>query len=396
MSYQPHFASFLLSIFILFTNCTSNKAEDSCSSDYEITNPKIAEDIRIDVTGSQYSHSFIQSAYFDNIDWYFGLDYSRNCIDIIDLTNQKVQQSLCFKNDGSEGSIAVADFYFHNKDSILLLSEYGKIQLINFVGDRLDEFDLNSEKIDNWVENGLIAGFESGPPRIYYDGFSKNLYIPSYAPVYKTDDTYMTAPNLVSFNLEKRAYQEIGSLIPDDIRNKKVTPIIDPYEYNIVRVEKNGDILVSYSASSFISSGKLNATDSIRMYCRISKILENKMIDFTGDINDINHQRNFQIQSGRYDKSFFHPELKKYIITVRHNQHLKDLEGKLNSPYQADFSILVLDENFNALNEFKIPKGKYNFNKVYPHSKGVLIMKENPNDENNEEDMLEFSVFAID
>ncbi|MGJ3234091.1 DUF4221 family protein [Marivirga sp.] len=346
--------------------------------------------------GKQYSHKFSQTAYFDNTDWYFGLDYSQNCIDIINLTHQNFHKSLCFINDGSEGSIDVADFYFHNKDSIILLSNFGKIQIINFNGALTDEYDLNSEKADKWVEDELLSGIESGPPRIHYDDLSKNLYIPSYAPVYNTDSHYLSSPTLVSYNLKKREYEEIGSLIPEDIKGKKVSPIIDSHEYNIVKIEPSGNILISYMASSFFSFGKLGASDSLKLFCRTSKFLENNIIDFNGDINDINHQRNYQIQAGRYDKSIYLPEINRFIVSVRHNQQLKDLGGNLNNPFHSDFSILVLNENFKTLKEFKVPKEKYNFNKVYPHSKGVLILKENPNDENNEEDLLEFSVFAID
>lgn len=392
--YKPFLS--IIFILLLFTHCTSNSAESSCSTDYEEVNSKIIEEIKIDVKGRQYSHKFSQTTFFDNSNWYFGLDYTRNCIDIINLTHQEFHKSLCLKNDGSEGSIDVADFYFHNKDSIILLSNFGEIQIINFKGKLTNEYDLNSEKADKWVEDELLAGIESGPPRIHYDDLSKNLYIPSYAPVHNTDSHYLSSPTLVSYNLNKREYEEIGSLIPNDIEGKKVSPIIDSHEYNIVKIDPSGNILISYMASSFFSSGKLGATDSLKLFCRKSKFLENDIIDFTGDINDINHQRNYQIQAGRYEKSIYLPELKRFIVSVRHNQQLKDLDGNLNNPFHADFSILILNENFKTLKEFKVPKEKYNFNKIYPHSKGVLIMKENPNDENNEEDLLEFSVFAID
>jgi len=397
MHYQPYFKLFLILTlpFLFFTSCTSKT--DECRPKHKIVSPRIINEIKIDVTDSQYSHKFSQTAYFDNTDWYFGLNSSRNCIDIINLTNKNVYKSLCLNNDGSEGSIDITDFYFHNKDSLILFSKFGHIQIINFAGQQIDDFDLRSEKADKWVENKLLSGFESGPPRIYYDAFSKNIYLPSFAPVYQTDDDYLSSPTLVTYNLKSRKYQNIGTLIPNEMKSKKVSPLNDPFEFNIVRADQFGNVIASYKASDLLSSGKLDIQqDSLKLYCRKSRFLQDFTSDFKGDLNDIYAQKKFLVQSGFYEKTVYHQGFKKYLISVRHQQDYKDIEGKVNTPFHAQFSILLLDDNFNPLEEFKIPIEKYNFNKVYPHSEGVLIMKENPNDEHNKEDLLEFSVFDID
>ncbi|MGM0579399.1 MAG: DUF4221 family protein [Bacteroidota bacterium] len=396
MNYHYQFNAFPAIVFILFlfTTCTSNTVENLCNSDHEVIKPTIVEDVKIIVEGKQYSHEISQTAYFKNVDWYFGLDYSRNCIDIIDLTNQEFQKSLCLKNDGSEGSIDVTDFYFHNKDSIILFSEQGKIQIRNIKGSLINEISLRTERLMEWSKDELTAGLGDSEAKIFFDPHKNYLYIPSMPPVYYNDNNYYSAPTILLFDISNEEFIDYGTLVPDDVKNHEVTPTSRNDWYNIINSFEDGDILVSYFDSQFYSKGKLNIEDSLKMICRRSHFYNQEIQ--TLDMNDFNKEREYIFKKGIYAKSFFHSKYKRYVNSVRHNQEYKNSEGKVNNPFQADFSILVLDENFNALQEFKIPSGKYNFNKVYPHSEGILIMKENPNDENNEEDLLEFSVFAID
>jgi|GEM_PF-6349577 hypothetical protein len=392
--YQVKIFPSIFFIPFLFTSCTSNTVENLCNSDHEVKEAETVRDIKIDVEGKQYSHEIAQTSYFSNVDWYFGLDNSRNCIDVIDLTNEKFQKSLIIKNDGSEGSIDVSDFYFHNRASIILFSEQGEIQIRNIEDSLINEISLRTETILEWSKEDLTAGIGDSQANIFFDPHKNYLYIPNVPPVYYSDDNYYSAPTILAFDLNKEEFINYGTLVPDDIKNHKLTPTTRNDWYTIVNSFDDGDILVSYFDSQFYSKGKLNNEDSLKMICRSSHFYSQEIPPI--DMNDFNMEREYVIKKGIYVEGFFHPKYESYVNSVRHNQEFKNADGKVNNPFHADFSILILDENFNALEEFKIPTGKYNFNKVYPHSEGVLIMKENPNNENNEEDLLEFSVFAID
>jgi hypothetical protein len=385
-----------LIIFVaVLTNCKTNNQEYKCYTNNELIEASIIKEVKLDVAGLQYNHEFSQTIYFDNTDWYIGLDIVRNCLDIFDLTNQEFHKSLCFKNDGSEGSIEVTDFYVHNRDSLIIFSEDTKVQIKSFENHLVNEWGLRTEKIVEWSKEELTIGFESSVARIYYDSKSNKLFIPSVAPVYYSDDNYFNAPTLVSFNLEDGEYDDIGNFVPDDMKNKGLNPNSYSDWYNIVDVDDSENLLISYCGSNFYSKGKLGLQDNLSLICRKSSALELTQ-EFNGDMNDINHQKKYTIENGLYRLSFYHSKYNYYITSVRHNQDFKKPSGLLNNTFIAPFSILVLNNNYEHLKEIQIPKEKYNFNKVYPHSEGVLIMKENPNDENNEEDLLEFSVFAID
>lgn len=395
MTYKSYSYFFICAILFVFTNCTPKAETESCVENHKTSKASIIKEINIDVTGKQYNHEFSQTAYFDSTDWYIGLDLSRNCLDIFDLSQQNYYKSLRFKNDGSAGSIEVTDFYFHTKDSIILFSENSKIQITDFENQLVNEWSLRTEKIVDWAKEELTVGFESSVARIYFDPKYKKLYIPSVAPVYYSDDNYFQAPTIVSFSLIKGDFEDIGNFVPDDISNRKVTPNSYSDWYNIVTVDEDQNLIVSYCESNFYTKGQLSLDNNVSLICRKSAILafEN---EFGGTISDFNHQMKYTIESGLYRLSFYHPAYNYFITSVRHNQEFKNPSGLLNTTFSAPFSILVLDKSYELLTELLIPKGKYSFNKVYPHSEGVLVMKENPNDENNEEDILEFSVFAID
>jgi hypothetical protein len=392
--FQLKLFSIVALIIFVFTNCSSVKTAEDCKPKHELKSASIIQSLALDVEGLQYSHKFSQTAYFNDTDWYLGLDYARNCLDVFDLSNQKLNKTLCFNNDGSAGSIDVSHFYFHNQDSIILFSEQGKIQIRNIKDSLINEISLRTEKIMEWSKDEVTAGLGDSQANIFFDPHKNYLYIPSIPPVYYSDDNYYSAPTILAFDLNKGDFINYGTLVPDDIKNQKLTPTTRNDWFKIVNSFEDGDILVSYSDSQFYSKGKLDHHDSLNLFCRRSHIYNQEIPSI--DMNDFKKEREYVIKKGIFVESFFHPTYGSYINSVRHNQDLKNAEGKVNNPFHADFSILVLDENFNALQEFKIPNGKYNFNKVYPHSEGILIMKENPNDENNEEDLLEFSVFAID
>lgn len=388
----------LISIFfIMFSilfGCENKTLIKQCNIDHKLINSKKIEDITIDVKGLQYKHEQAHSAYYDDANWYIGLDQVRNSLDFFDLTNKKFVKSILIKNDGSEGSMDVSDFYFHNKDSIILFSEQGKIQIRDIKDSIINEISLRTQTLMGWSKDKLTIGLGNSSAKIFFDPHENHLYIPSIPPVYYSDDNYYSAPTIVAFDLNKEDFIDYGTLVPDDIKHHNLTPTTRNDWYNIVNSFEGGDILVSYFDSQFYSKGKLDNKDSLNLICRKSQFYNQEIPPI--DMNDFNKEREYISKKGIYVKSFYHAKFEKYISSVRHNQEYKNAEGRVNNPYHADFSILVLDENFNALKEFKIPTGKYNFNKVYPHSEGVLIMKENPNDENNEEDLLEFSVFAID
>ncbi|HET8860246.1 DUF4221 family protein [Marivirga sp.] len=386
-----YLAFFLLTMLF---GCDDKKPFKQCEIDHEIIKPSKKRDIVIDVKGLQYKHEQSHSAYYNDTNWYIGLDLVRNSLDFFDITNEKFEKSIIFKNDGSEGSINVSEFYFHNKDSIILFSEQGKIQVRNIKDSLINEISLKTEKLMGWSQAELTAGLGDSEAKIFFDPFKKDLYISNIPPVYYDSDNYYSVPTIVSFNLKEEDFVDFGTLVPEDINNYEVTPTTRNDWLNIVNSFEDGDILVSYFDSQFYSKGKLGNHDSLNLLCRRSHFYNQEIPSI--DMNDFNKEREYVFKKGIYAKSFFHSKYNRYVNSVRHNQDYINAEGKVNNPYHADFSILVLDNNFNALKEFKIPSGKYNFNKVYPHSEGVLIMKENPNDENNEEDLLEFSVFAID
>lgn len=383
----------LILLIVLF-GCMEKPKYESCESKHNIAKPSIIKNIEIDVKGLQYKHKQAHSAYYDDVNWYIGLDQVRNSLDFFDLTNEEFKKSILIKNDGSAGSIDVSDFYFHNKDSIFLFSEKGKIQIRDIKDSIINEISLRTEKIMEWSKDKHTVGLGSSSAGIFFDPHENSLYIPSIPPVYYSDNNYYSAPTILAFDLNKEEFINYGTLVPGDIKNHELTPTTRNDWYNIVNSYEDGDILVSYFDSQFYSKGKLANEDSLNLICRESHFYNQEIPSI--DMNDFNKEREYVFKKGIYSKSFYHSSFKKYVNSVRHNQEYKNIEGKVNNPYHADFSILVLDQGFNALKEFKIPTGKYNFNKVYPHSEGVLIMKENPNDERNEEDLLEFSVFDID
>ena len=99
----------LISIFfIMFSilfGCENNTLIKQCNIDHKLINSKKIEDITIDVIGLQYKHEQAHSAYYDDANWYIGLDQVRNSLDFFDLTNKKFVKSILIKNDGSEGGL---------------------------------------------------------------------------------------------------------------------------------------------------------------------------------------------------------------------------------------------------------------------------------------------------
>ena len=189
--------------FLLFISCVSNENQ---SDNTNCRNPQIqnttifVKEIHIPVDSLQYSHLCNASYYNDSLNLYFGLDNSRNAIDIYDLDQQKYVRSIQIPVGKN---LKLTDFYVHNTDSIFLFdkNQY-KLLLVDWHGHVKFEKRLDDPFIRELHESGKIGSLESGgSARIVYDAQSKHLFFPIRPIVTEEANDYLDYPFLLAYNV---------------------------------------------------------------------------------------------------------------------------------------------------------------------------------------------------
>ena len=374
--------------FLLFISCVSNENQ---SDNTNCRNPQIqnttifVKEIHIPVDSLQYSHLCNASYYNDSLNLYFGLDNSRNAIDIYDLDQQKYVRSIQIPVGKN---LKLTDFYVHNTDSIFLFdkNQY-KLLLVDWHGHVKFEKRLDDPFIRELHESGKIGSLESGgSARIVYDAQSKHLFFPIRPIVTEEANDYLDYPFLLAYNVaEFKATKVLGRYPPDFIPGN-LTPLVSWIK--IVRI-KDENILLSFPSSTYLVNLKWRENEISELLCKKSNFIDVGKVKFKGDHQNYSDRIRYRTENGYFSEPVYSSSQKMYYLPVAHNQQLLDANGIINYRTGHPWSLIIMNERFEARKEIVFPAKEYCYYHMVPCREGVLILKENPASLTNNEDTLD-------
>lgn len=374
-------------ISFLFYNCSTSDKESVL-----LTAPLIEPDrltlVNIPLNNEvQYDY---QSGYVilnnNGEEEYWGLDAVNSSINIFNLAKKDLSKRILIPKTGPSAVTDILNFHVHTADSIFLLTaNTGSIFLI----------DANAEIINKWNYQKLTL--PTG------ESLSENFPFPmaefGMHFFYQEEKAYLTLPLWLRGTGE---FYQVPPLIHLDLNDNRVANSFGVYPENYKGKEKSirdhinqvklktGEILVSFQESHHIQ--KYSSEGELLMDIPAKSNFVDEFTLFE-EYPDRETSRIYWVENGFYTGLLYDPYKDLIYRIVCHGQPLKDLDGNLNNPLMANWSIIILRPDGELIGEIELEGSKYRFNDgIYVSKDGILASLENINNKYNIEESLEFEL----
>ncbi|WMN07262.1 DUF4221 family protein [Marivirga arenosa] len=383
-------------LVVLWTCSCNDQTHQNENLDY-----RILKKIEIELSSkNQYIHSQLQ--FLDSCT-IIALDRNFRKLDIISICDERFEKSILLQDDGPDKVYPVSSFFYHSVDSIFLFSlDAVTFQLVDTSSHVLNEWRLQNLVFPDEVfanisgSNGYFDPFSLTQNGMFHLPFnfdeSKNRLTVNILPQsefmgFKDRKTYYSSPLIGIYSLENNSFMSFSGEWPDLYQADK-TPN-NPFN-NFVFNDKQKFVINFYNSDKVFSSEKND-------FYRISSNYFDERytlfsIDAEADYTTEQELNAFHKDEG-YVNLVFDPFKRLYYRIAKHSN---DNLGKENSHrMEAEWSIIVFNENFVVLGEVLMPKKTYNYLQILPTNSGLLVSKENIYSPTNNEELYEFDLIEI-
>ncbi len=344
-------------LFFILILISCNKENSNTTMLYKTGHFEIAIDDSVDNT------KYLWLDYFDkktNTNYLYDYNIIRNSIDIYNCNSKKLFKSIYFVDYHIEsgGGIFILNFdsiyVFDRKmneiflcDTSSVLKKKNKWSIASIVKSYKPDYEVSSGLSPMILNNNSVymrAGSNATPLKFYK---GKCLFI--YNLQSRKGIIKVPFPEIYHHNKDFGKYGSSFCLF----NNQLIYSFeIDP---NLYIYDLQGNLLKSINAkSNFLN--KIEFIDSTKL-------------------TDIDFFRKFNLTHGSYYKLIYDKYNQLFYRIIRHNMPLLDSNNFVYNLFEADWSIIILDENFNILTE-QVFKGKeYDFSSILPTPMGLLIYK---------------------
>jgi hypothetical protein len=283
---------------------------------------------------------------------FIAFNQQTHSLDVFNIVNKDKTGHIKFEYKGPNGIPEIDDFYFHNNDSIFILSiAMNTVFLCNSKGKVCDKYKFKGKPLPDGFTRYSCYAVPELHNRLYYTPSTKSLHFYAY--------------RWIKFNEDDRRYP---NFVRYSIKEKKFNSLYGDYS-KAYGLRKNFSL---YNDPSFLVIDTLSYVSypiSPEVYCynnKDGKLLtifdgggnnwDNSYIKpFRSNAIDFQKECNFLIETPAYTKLLFDTENEVFYRFFKHRQPLKDANGLLNPRWNGKWSIIIFDKNFNQIGEKIIP-----------------------------------------
>lgn len=303
--------------------------------------------------------------------------------------------------DGPNFLGQVDGVYYINKDSIFLSSDTELT--VNLVDSNLSI--LNSWSFEeNYLPNEYIIKNSSSYYSVIvaflpgiinypfeYNSNNKSLFLSilciSNLSGYQEFETVYNSPNILEIPLNHEEERAFYGKWPESYQKNKI-----PYNPMVnFAISIQGNPVINYHYDDYIYD-----TSTEKFFIAKSNFSNYDFSLFNKD--DLQTNSEMEIKAYTLDESYvdihYDPYENVYYRIFKQVQLDSNIPGEKPLKTDAEWSIIVLDQNFMILGEVKFEKEKYNFLKIIPTKDGILIA-ENRNKNTTKENILYFDLIKI-
>lgn len=344
------FSIIILIIFVLYCACQSNHNEE----EMDITEVAPTYSLNLDKNTSNY---VLSSQYIDNWKGYESfaiLNKNANEIKMYDLQEGNLIDSIRYDSEGPTGVGRIYDFFIHNQDSIFLNEKFGyKIHLIDDKGVPKRTYKLIPDDT-KFNDGGVPQGKKTALAEFSIFSLSyvinKNLYVNTRPDRDLMSPSYYESEELgLKLDLTTGNYSYLMGY-PESYKNN-IWGV--SYSTTFRTYNSDADLFVySFPIDEAIYTTKDHK--SFKQYEFKSRYFK-KIKPLSKPTRNPSIYVKYEYMNNSYTQIFYDNKKKLYYRLGKYNiDEEKYVEGMDPLSNLMDIAIIVHDENFNRIGEYRI------------------------------------------
>lgn len=303
------------------------------------------------------------------------------------LSEEKLSFTIQFPIDGPNSIDNPGRFYFHNDDSIFFIysEQLNTVKIYNKKGALVRRINsaLPTDKEDYWGTNELFYEFAYYPQ-------TKSVGFWIYSGILESKKAQRTMRHC-RYSIYTDTTLVFGEL---------------PYAFLETNYFPN-NYLNGYSTPSWFVAYFLPAHE-VQVYSHAGKLLRrlkikskyvpeiiSGFIQKEGDTPDLEDEQKYNMQNPFYVKMFSNENGSYHYRIVKHAADLKYPDGKPRNFYDRPFSVMILDKEFNLIDEVPLDGKTYDFFQSFAWTDKLYISLNNPLNPAFSDDKMQLAVFQI-
>lgn len=334
------------------------------------------------------SYYYDQFKIIDSVPYYLIYNGARKALQAYALSQSGQNFIVEFEKEGVNGIDEPFWFHYHTRDSIFFIysNNHRRISLYNSFGTR----------VSSWVM-GFPGDYENA--WLYNELF----YRPEYDPAMKTIGfwvargvvdklPFQTTAKQCRFNIETQEYTFFGD-IPKPFES------VNLYPNNYINGYATDNFFVTYfNTAHEIHLYKKDSLSGVKKIFAKSRFLPDEfepLIKSESDDPDIQEESNYNATHGYYAKMISNEDFTYHYRIVKHPADLRYPDGKRRNFHDRKFSVMVLDRDFNLIEEIEFPGGKYDFFQSFAFENKFYISLNNAMSDFLSDDQMQFAVYEV-
>jgi len=346
---------------------------------------------------SQYKHELAKVINLSGTEYYYALDVQNGYIDCYNLDKKTFDHQIVLNKTGPDAINISGGLAFDviNQDSIILLSPYKILYIVNREGEKLLEKHLNSLFAQSEYPTQHLVLAAMGVKNmvalpIQYNTSAKSVYVTCWWSRNFMETKYLWEeygyPVIAKISLTEDKVEFLGRF-PFDVTNSHLPRSL----LNHFTFDNNGCLLIRFEAADMVYN---NCDDSF--YCLPSRNSRQNFTSYTKgyQISDEEELEKFNTD-GIYSSIHYNPYTNLVYSLYLPPQDKQDSKGLLTQRINSRFSVIISTPTGEIKGEADFPPNTYDFFNINVVKDGLLISRENPYNEHNKEDLYEFDLIKF-
>lgn len=193
------------------------------------------------------------------------------------------------------------------------------------------------------------------------------------------------------YDLQLRRVVSSFAEVPEISSNKYFASIQMPFRLDIDSVS-----LVSFGFENFIQMYDNRTGEKLGKFCAKSAYINSVEGIAFSDAEDFQHTFNYAIGTAYYLDLIYDKNSKCFYRIAKHNQKIKNnVSMRLNKIDAASWSLVVLDQNLNLVNEVAFSQKKLSFLNYFSDNNGIHFLTINSLYGNPRDSVLQFKTLIL-
>jgi hypothetical protein len=339
----------------LFGSCgrTEIKADKKILDPLPVVGEKIIEVDSLTVNELIYP----QVLNYNGVEVITSINVVDNTLKLFDFNSGRIYKSLNFPKDGKDALTDLLSVHILSPDSILYLDKSSTLYLLNEKLEKVNQFSFKSE-------------YEKGAP-VFYDNI---------LPLVKVDDYKYLAVNYYTTRLDRKLNVVIDLKLDSLVYLHQAPPefvegfygILNFRSWNYVYNKEDSQFIFNFPNldSLYVYDKNMHLIRKVDAQSRLKERETEPMIDLSPAEMDSNPVLNEDKILRQMKNSFAYSDL---IFNEQLNQYYRfvglpisyfniDEKDPIKSEIR-DYSLIVMNQNFEVVNEFLLPYNKYRIKK---------------------------------